>query len=274
MPDSVEQTPQTEAAPPTAVAPRTRAARVPIVPPVAPSRPVAEYETLMAQLSAHLAEHPEDQERFRSHGIVNGIVGEMADKLAERKQSVLREREALEAAAAAARAKEQELLDLAENDPEAFAERFRTQAQADRALKELKDHENLVEQRIAGQIGLAARDLPELQTLTIPEQRKIADALSGVSSDRVIGVYNTVLIDIAADRRAETRMEREFPTRLAAEVEAKLAETNAARLRTSAAPALGTAARLAASDEPDFRADPMGYLSWIQKGGRDRLTKG
>lgn len=214
----------------------------------------------MGHLDTHLREHPELRDKLRSNSIVAGIAG----NLAEQRQAILKEQQELEAAKAAATAKEQELLDLAENDPEEFAARFRTQAQADKAKAELENLRAKEEQRIAGHIGLAVRDLPELQTLDLSEQRKIADALARVPSDQVLGVYTRTVIDIAAHRRALALAEAQFPTRLEAEKQAWTAQQNAVRIRNGAAPNLGVAARTPASDEPDFRADPMGYIKWAE----------
>ena len=125
--------------------------------------------------------------------------------------------------------------------------------------------------RHEGQTRHVRRDLPELQNLTLAEQRKIADRLVGLGPDQILPAYNTVLIDIVADRRTAARIESEIPSRVRTEVEAQMAETNAQRLQQSAAPRLGIAPRAPRSDEPDFRADPMGYLNWINSGGRARL---
>lgn len=264
----------TQEAPPNP-APRTRGrAAITAPPPEAPpqAQPLPDFQTALDALNQHLAKGtPEYEERLgilRSHGLIAGVAGSIAESM----KKADNERAAADAAIEAARAKEQELLDLAENDPEEFAARFRTQAQADRARQELEDLRTTEQQRIASQIGLAARDLPELQDLDLAEQRKIADALAHASADQMLAVYNAVLIDITADRRATARMEAEFPNRLAAELEAKEAETNAQRVRNGTAPSLGVRAREPASDEPDYRLDPVGYLKWIDAGGRRRLA--
>ena len=253
---------------------RTRGkAAAPAPEPVAEPQ-IPDFDTALAALSSHLVKGtPEYEERLaklRSHQVVAGVAGSIAASMRRADDEQAR----LAADAAAAAAREKELLDLAENDPEEFAARFRTQAQADKAKQELENLRSKEEQRIAGQIGLAARDLPELQDLTVAEQRKIADRLAGVPADRVLGAYNTVLIDVAADRRASARLEAELPVRVAAEREAWAAESNAGRLRTNAAPGLGIAARPPTPDEPDFRLDPVGYLNWINNGGRNRLARG
>ena len=234
----------------------------PVVAPTEAPPKIPDFDTVLAQLNAHLTkESPDYSEKIaklKGHSVVAGVAGSIAESM----KRIDSEQARLDAASKAASDKEEELLRLAEEDPEEFASRFRTQAQADKALRELEELRTKEEQRIAGQIGLAIRDMPEMQNLTLSEQREIANALAGVSADRVLAAYNAVVLKVASRRQTASLIEAQKPAWLAAEKEAWVAEQNGARLRSGVAPALGIAPRPPASDEPDFRADPTGWLKW------------
>ncbi len=238
--------------------------------PAAETPELPDFDTALAAIEQHLVKGAPDYEerlaKLRSHRVVAGVAGSIADSMRKAQDASA----AIEAAAASAKAERERLREMARNEPEAFADQFLSQEEADEVRQKLESLRETEEKRIAGHIGLAVRDLPELQELSLSEQRKIADALAGVPSDQVLGVYTKTVIDIAADKRAEAVKERDYPARLEAELAAAQTAASASRLRSAPAPSLVTGANSPPTDIPDPIRDPAGYVRWIDAGGRRR----
>ncbi len=267
MPEPVIETQETTPTPP--VRTRGKAAIAPETPPVeAPSLP--DFDTVLSHLNAHLTkddpEYADKLAKLRADRTVAGVAGGIAETMRKAQDAQAQ----LERQQEAERAERQRLLDMARDEPEEFAAQFLSQQQADDMKRQLEALETKAQTHIAGQVGLVVRDLPELQEMNTNELRRMADAMSGAHGDDVLGIYVKTAIDIAADKRAASKVEADFPARLQAEIEARETANNANRLRSTAAPSLDTGRPSSFTDEPDFRTDPAGYARWVDNGGRRR----
>jgi hypothetical protein len=219
------------------------------------------FDEVMAHLDAHLREHPELRDTLRSNDIVAGIAGQIAQGIAQREQQ-LREVETREEAANRALS---EQLDLAENDPEKFAEQFRTETRARIAHEELKQLAANERKTLATQLGRAFDDLPDGK-MTPSQVAQLAQALNGVPDDQIFATYVRVRGDMVAQQRADALTEARLADRLKAEREAWEAEAAAKRAKGTPAPDLrsGSAASKD-SDEPDFRVDQKAWDAWYNE---------
>lgn len=239
--------------------------------PEAPAEPeeLRPWENVLADLNRHLETAPDEvREALRKHQVVSGLAGQIAQGLASRQV----ENERAQLAAEAARNREQELLRLAEEDPDAFAAQFRTEKQAEIARKELEEIRLDERRQLTEQLSRANASLPEWGELSPAEQSKVAKAIVNVPSAQVFAVYQAAVVDVIADRRAAKRTEAEWATRLAQEKEAWEAEQAAKRTKSTPAPNLrsGTAAQRD-SDEPDFDTDREEWDRWYEN--NERLRK-
>lgn len=233
---------------------------------------VLPFDALMEQVNQHLKkdapDYAEKIAKLRSHPVVGGVAGSIADQ----QRRIQAEQDRIEQEASAAKKAQDDLLRLAEEDPEEFAARFRTQAQADKARAELENLRESEEKRIAGLIGVSTRELLGDEPLNVGEQRRIADALARSPRDKVLATYEATMLDILADRRSLTKAETLYQARFQEDYEARRLEENTNRIRTAPAPDLRAATTAVLTDAPDPISDPAGYVRWIDGGGRRRTA--
>lgn len=261
MPDPVEQTET-----PVAVEGTEQAAGAvaEATPPGDSSQPLIPLADLLGSIEAHHKADPKaTRTALRSHSIVGGVAGDIAEQANKEKAT----REATEAAEAARQKQLDDLLQLAEDDPEAFAEKFRTQAQADKARAELQNLELNAQRAVAASVRENTAKLPEFQEqpLTLEEKERLVKGLKGLDNKAATATYPVLIADILADRRAAKRVESAKPEWLKAEREAWEAESVGTRVRTTAAPTLAAGRVAVASDEPNFRTSPGEWLQWNEK---------
>lgn len=222
-----------------------------------PVEPTDEFTTQFDQW----ARTDEGKAYLKKHDVVAGIAG----SIAETKLSLTREQERAAAAEAAVEAERQAMLDLARNDPDEFAAKFLTQAEAEHAKQEIESLRARERQAIGSRLGRAYRDAPEFQQepLTVSEYEALTKAvMAAKSEDEQLDAYARTMNTFTARRMAKPLAQSEYEARLAEEREAAVAQANANRLRTSAAPPLGIAPSVGGNDEPDFRTDYQGWLRW------------
>lgn len=211
----------------------------------APSDPGTTLTALMDQMQALITEHPDAKQTLRSHPVVSGIAGEIAKRQTD---------QALETERAAATATEnarqrQEMLDLARDDPEAFAAQFLTKEQASAAEKKLKDLQAAERESIHAAIGKATREILGDDEMTKDELEYVATAMAGKPESEVLPAYHKAVVEVLAQRRGRSLADTTVAERLKTERAAWEAEGTARRARTLPAPDLATGAA-AATDEP------------------------
>jgi hypothetical protein len=220
-----------------------------------------ELQTHLNELERLYRERPDAKDAISKHQLVAGIAGGIGDRRFREKEEASNR----EAAERAIEAEQARLLQLAEDDPEAFAEKFRSEKAAERARKELETLQTKARETVGTHIGRAVRDLPEWKDLTAAEVGRIQRATSGLPEEQVLGVYVKTVADIVADRRAEQKMDQ----RVAKEKEAWEQEQAASRVRNGASPNLRRGAP-GGADEPDFRSDYKGWIKWDEERRKQR----
>lgn len=222
-------------------------------------QPVDPFVAFMDQLDAHLAEHPENKEKLRAHPVVSGIAGNIAER---KVQETLAAAQA-SAAETATAAEIQRQLDLAENDPEAFASQFLTKAQADRQLRELESLKAKERESIHEAIGRATREMFGDEPLTPDELKEIATAIAGKSESETLPAYNKVVVKVLARREARRLADAEIPEKVAAEKEALRTELTGRAVRNTPAPNLRNGSAVS-SEEPDYTSDRKAWNKWYE----------
>lgn len=237
-------------------APRARgkaAVAEPVVPPFDP-------QALLTELETRAKDHPELVEGLRKHRLVMGIAGELGEKIAQRTLSA---KEAA-AAEAALKRREQELMNLAESDPDAFAEHWLGEQRGKLARKELEELQSTQDTAVAELVGHAVRDLHDGAELTVEEKTEIANAIAGITDrQQMLAAFTKANARVAARREARSLAEAEFPERLRAEIEARDVANRATAVRTAPAPDLRRG-EPAGSGEPDHRTDPVAWNRWYE----------
>jgi len=218
-------------------------------------------EEVMKHLDYHLRqEDPAAREALRKHDVVAGIAGEIGDRLSQTRVAVQRQ----EAAAAAAASKEQELMQEARDNPDAFAERFLVEQGAAIAQRDIASLRFTERKALADQIGRATADLPEWKELTPDDMAQLAQAVTGVPDNQVIAAYQRAVVDVVAKKRAQKQSEAVVGERVRAEREAWETERAATQVRTGPAPTLRRGEGVASNEAPDSRTDPQAYNLWYE----------
>lgn len=244
---------------PTSPAPETAAAPTAVETPAlsstpertatTPAEPVAEtpaWETELDKL---------DAKTLRKNPKIAGIVG------AEIQRAIQGERRRIEAEAGqrAAKAAEERLRQLAQDDPVSFAEQWLSDSQKRDLQSQLDGLRGRARQEFAQNVGKAMTTLPEWAELTDADYEALAKAISVPNEDEVIPLFVRHATDLVAERKARARFESWKAKELAKEREALKAELAAEMLRESEAPDLakpkGQPAKVKLADLPQDEFD-------------------
>lgn len=147
-----------------------------------------------------------DAKELRKHPKFAGILGSEL----ERERRTWGERQALATAEQARKDAEAELERLAEDDPVAFAERFKVDRQQAKLKEELAGLKASARDELARNLGRAYQGVPEWVEFTEREFEELAKAVAGKSDDEVIGAWNAKALELVADKRAGKKFESRF----------------------------------------------------------------
>ncbi len=155
------------------------------------------------------AASPDD---LRKHPKVAGIVGDMVDKAMRRWKAEQDQQYSQRAAQQA----EEQLLKLAKEDPEAFAERFLSDKQREATLRQITRLREDTRAEFAQSVGRAYQDAPGWDEI---DHAALAKAIAGLPDDEVIPAFHREamrqLLTINAEKSAKTLFadwrEKELP---------------------------------------------------------------
>lgn len=201
-------------------------------------------------------------EELREHPRFKGILGSEleARRLTWESQNNAR------LAAEAAQKFENELLELADKDPDALADRLKSDVLTRRQQQEVATLRSGERDQIARQIGQSFRALPEWSELTAADHEEFFKALAGKKDEEIIPTFNRV----AAERIAEVRSRKQTAawqsTELEKQREAIRLEEQNKLLVGGDRPGIGRArGNGAISDEPNWRTEPQKWEAWYSR---------
>lgn len=200
-------------------------------------------------------------EELRRHPKFAGIVGSEKQSW---EQDYRARKQAEDAAAARAQA-EEELRELAEKNPVAFADKWLSSEEARAQAERVKALEVNARQQVGTAVGAAMQAIPEWEDIAKDPEALVhlATALQGKTEDAVLPAWNTAAIELVANRRAQRLLEQTLEARIKAERAAWETEAAAQGFRFSDRPDLVRGGRLATADpEPDFRRQPAEWNAW------------
>lgn len=201
-------------------------------------------------------------EELRSHPKFWGIVGSELESRRERWEQENNDRLAAEAA----KKLEQELLELAERDPDALADRFKTDVLNRQKQQEIASLHSGARGQLARQIGQAYRAMPEWAELTAADHEEFFKALAGKSDDEALAVFNRVAAEKIAEVRSRKQIETWKQTDLQKEREAIRLEEQTRLLQGGDRPGIGrTRGNGTISDEPNWRTEPQKWDAWYAR---------
>lgn len=205
-------------------------------------------------------------DRLTKHPKVSGVIGKHAQRQAQQHAETFRQQYEREKAEEAARAAEQELLQQAESDPIAFANRFLKEKDAERVKRELAELHTNARKELSAQAVKALSQLPEWGDMTPEEyQRVLHERVANKPDDEALGAFVTAYSEWLADKRATRRLEAWKREELEKEREA-IRKEELSKLRDGeSAPDLARARRFPASDEPDYKANPQAWNDWYER---------
>jgi len=181
-----EQAPSTEQVPPTTEAAAEQGEQP------------AEQEIEWSVIEKALDKVPADQ--LRKHKRFAGILGGTLQQA----QATWEQNRKNEEARVARERVEQEFIELAQNDPIAFAERFQSQHEADVARRQLENLRQETAQKYMHQIG---QSVGNTFNLTPEDVAKIGEELAGKSDDEVLPAFNMAAIKLVTAREAARMFE-------------------------------------------------------------------
>jgi hypothetical protein len=181
----------TETLPPVVPAIEATQSVAPIVPPATSS-----LQQLLDQA---------DAKELRSHPRIAGIIG------SENQRAIQAEKQRIkvEEGVAAAKAAEAELLQLAQDDPVAFSEKWLTDKQREKIQGEISDLRDSTRRDFATAIGRAFRAIPEWGDLTPDEHTTIAKAILNQPDDEVLPLFNRTALELVAVKQREAIRQEE-----------------------------------------------------------------
>lgn len=170
-----------------------------------------------------------DPDEIRRHPKIAGIVGQMVDQA---HRSWVNDQEGRVSRQAAENA-ERELTELAEKDPDAFAARFLSDKQRERALGQIETIRREEAKAMARRVGQAYATIPGWERLTTADHESLAKAIIGKPDDEVVAAYNAkalaILTKYHVEDEASSRVDQWTKTKLEAERKA-IREEEAAKL--------------------------------------------
>jgi len=200
-------------------------------------------------------------EELRRHPKFAGIVGSEKQRWQQQYEHT---RQAADEAAARAKA-EEELRELAERNPVAFADKWLSSEEAKRQQDRVRALEITAQQQAGTAIGAAFHAIPEWAEI-IQDGAKVADltlATQGKAGFDSVAAMNAKALDLIANARAEKLAEQRLAERIKAERAAWETEAAAQGFRVSDRPDLVRAGRSNGADpEPDYLRDPKAWDAW------------
>lgn len=199
--------------------------------------------------------------RLRQSREFMGFAGQVAHEIAQN----LRTEDDTKAAKAAREKAEQEMVELARTNPDAFAERYLGDYEKAKTAVEVASMRESVEQEFGTRIGKRVAALPEFQQLTPTDNERILKALNGVPKEDVLAAYTEVAIEVIADKRANALLEKYKAELLPAEAKALAKEQAAKERARQARPGLQAGAATSTDPEPDWKREPDKWDAWYKR---------
>jgi hypothetical protein len=168
-----------------------------------------------------------DADVLRKHPRVNAILGE--------KQAAWVQQQQAQQAQTAREKAEADLRALAETDPYAFSQKYLVEAQQKDLARQLDSLKGETRADYLKRIGQHAAEKFQFQPADFDA---LAERLKGVPDDSVVAVFNEFTVDLAAERKAQSRLAEWKATELTKEREAIRQEEAAKRLQGQARPGL------------------------------------
>lgn len=208
-------------------------------------------------------------EELRDHKKFWGIVG---SELESRRTAWEAERQAQDQRAAQEKF-EQELLELSERDPDAFAERFRMDHKALKGQINTARAEAEQTRYIGSLIGQAVRQIPEWSQLApkdhesffkaVAEAEQKAATSGGDPRAAALSAFNTAVADRIGELRADAKYAARYEADRAKDRAATRQEVQAESLLNGDRPdASRVRGNGAVSDEPNWRTQPAEWAKW------------
>lgn len=170
-------------------------------------------------------------EQLRKHKRFAGILGGSLQQA-----QVAWERERFQQAQREAAAKaEQELIELAQNDPIAFAERFQSQYEADKARASIENMRQDTARQYMHEIG---KTFSSTFSLTEEEIGRIGEALAGKKDDEILATFNVAVAKLVTEREAQKMFAEWRDKELPKEREAIKKELSGERIRGEVSPSI------------------------------------
>lgn len=208
----------------------------------------------------YLETAPTDE--LKKHPKIAGLVGDLADKAWRKKQA-----EHDDAARSRAQAEAEAALErLADEDPEAFAARFKSDKERERAIRQFQSLRNDTRAEFANAVGSAYRDAPGWDDV---DHAKLMQAVAGKPDDEVIVAFHKEamrqLTEINSKKSAKALYEEWREKELPKEREALRKEIAAEMLKKEPKP--GLTRGKAAGVSNDWASIPIGpeYDRWYEK---------
>jgi hypothetical protein len=189
----------------------------------------AEQEIEWSVIEKALDKVPADQ--LRKHKRFAGILGGTLQQA----QATWEQTRKTEEVRVAREKAEQELVELAQNDPIAFAERFQTQREADLARRQLENMQMDTAKKYMHQIGMSVGNT---FNLSAEDVAKIGEELAGKPDDEVLPTFNLAAIKLVTAREAVRMFEEWREKELPKERDALKQELAAERLKGQPAPSI------------------------------------
>ena len=210
-----------------------------------------------------------DPEELRRHPKFAGVLGQMVDGAMRRWQADQEGHVSRQAAENA----ERELTELAQSDPDAFAARFLTDKQREKALGQIETIRREEAKAMARRVGQAYAAIPGWDRLTAADHEVLARAIMGKPDDEVVAAYNATALALLTKYRVEdeasNRMDTWTKTKLEHERKAIREEEAAKLLKAEPRPDIRGAMRGPAV--VDFnRMSDADYDKWYETEGPGR----
>lgn len=202
----------------------------------------------MAALDAFLTD-PDAKSKILAHKTIAGHIGGSAQQIAQR----LVEQQQKDADEKASQKQLKQMMKEAEDNPQAFAEKWLKGIKADKSAKEVAELRSTVEEEFGKRIGTAVAAIPEFSELSSEEVTSIAASMAGRPKEEVLGAYTRAVVDKIADKRAAKLLASWKERDLDTEAKARVKEQNARRLASQKGPGISPPSRGArGSDEPKY----------------------
>jgi hypothetical protein len=201
-------------------------------------------------------------EELRSHPKFWGIVGSELETRRQRWESD----NAARLEAEASKKLEEDLLALADNDPDALAERFKTDVFKRRQEQGVASLRSGAREEMVRNIGQAYRALPEWAELTPADHQEFYEALAGKKDDEVLPTFNALAARKIAQVQARKQIDTWRQTDLQKERDAIRLEEQTKLLQGGDRPGIGrTRGNGTISDEPNWRTEPGKWEAWYSR---------